>query len=130
MAKKMQYLGHARTLKSAQKKAKEFEAKGWEVRIVGVKGHNRTRRGKTTRVRSYVRMTKRYERWQIRSPKDFIKRSFRTHDIGRKGFSKRIAGKLKSTGKWGTQSLLISKVESEPMKRQLRTSAKRSIRRL
>jgi hypothetical protein len=49
-----------------------------------------------------------YIRIRVRNPKSFKKDSFRTHDIGRKGHSKRIAGKLKS-GKWATQAFLVSK---------------------
>jgi len=53
--------------------------------------------------------TKRYARYRIRSPRRFIKSSFRTHDIGRPRHSKRIAGKLRSSGKWATQAMLITK---------------------
>lgn len=74
-------------------------------------------------------ITKRYERWRIRNPDKFKKRSFRTHDIGRKGYSKRIAGQLKKTGKWATQSLLISRNEPEYKKKKLRKNAKNMIRR-
>jgi len=35
-------------------------------------------------------------------------KNFRTHDIGRKGHSKRVAGKTR-TGKWVTQKYLIKK---------------------
>ncbi|MHA1333218.1 MAG: hypothetical protein ACTSPL_03985 [Candidatus Odinarchaeia archaeon] len=48
-----------------------------------------------------------YVRIRVRNPKLFKKNSFRTHDIGREGHSKRIAGKLK-VGGWATQSYLIS----------------------
>lgn len=70
-----------------------------------------------------VHKTRRYERHRIRSPKQFKKGSFRTHDIGRKGYSKRIAGRLKSNDKWATQSLLVSHKESPKMKRELRQKA-------
>lgn len=50
-----------------------------------------------------------YHRIRVADPKKFVKGSFRTHDIGRKGHSKRIGGKLKSTGKWATQAYLITK---------------------
>ena len=53
--------------------------------------------------------TGRYARYRIRSPKRFISSSFRTHDIGRKGHTKRIAGRLKSIGNWATQAMLILK---------------------
>lgn len=70
-----------------------------------------------------------YERWRIRSPQQFIPNSFRTHDFGKTGYSKRIAGRLRATGKWATQSILISRAEPEFMKRQLRRQAKDMIRR-
>jgi len=57
-----------------------------------------------------VLKTKRYVRYRLHSPKKF--KEFRTHDIGRKGHSKRIAGKTKS-GKWLTQAILISKSDYE-----------------
>lgn len=56
-----------------------------------------------------VHLTRQHARYRIRSPSKFIKGSFRTHDIGRAGHSKRIAGKLKDTGEWATQSILIAK---------------------
>ncbi len=76
-----------------------------------------------------VDITARYERWRIRHPNEFIKGSFRTHDIGRVGFSKRIAGRLKKTGKWATQSLLISHAEPPAMIQKLRAEARAMIRR-
>ena len=48
-----------------------------------------------------------YWRIQILPPELFKRGSFRTHDIGRKGGHKRIAGILKSTGRWATQSFLL-----------------------
>jgi len=56
-----------------------------------------------------VHLTKRYARYRIRNPKRFIRSSLRTHDIGRKGHSKRIAGRLKSTGRWATQTILVTR---------------------
>lgn len=53
--------------------------------------------------------TRRYVRFRIRSPRRFKRSSFRTQDIGRKGHSKRIAGRLKSTGKFATQSILVTR---------------------
>jgi len=50
-----------------------------------------------------------YVRIRVRSPRLFRKGTFRTHDIGRKGIDKRIAGILKRSNKWATQSYLISK---------------------
>jgi hypothetical protein len=71
-----------------------------------------------------VDYTKQYERHRILPPGKFKKTSFRTHDIGKKGFSKRIAGQIKGTNKWMTQSLLISRAEPATMKRKLRKEAK------
>lgn len=72
-------------------------------------------------------MTKDYERWRVKSPSAFIPGSFRTHDFGRAGYSKRIAGRLRGTGKWATQSILISHREPAHVKAMLRASAKRLI---
>jgi ribosomal protein S27AE len=74
-------------------------------------------------------MTERFERHRILEPEMFVKGSFRTHDIGKPGRSKRIAGKLKDTGKWATQSLLISNDEPEKMKKKLREQAEQLKRR-
>jgi hypothetical protein len=52
-----------------------------------------------------------YIRIRVRNPKSFVKGSFRTHDIGRKGHSKRIAGILKRGRKWATQAFLVPKGE-------------------
>ena len=57
-------------------------------------------------------MVKRYLRIRQRDPKRFIKSSFRTQDIGRKGHSYRIAGKLKRTGRFATQSFRILKSDA------------------
>lgn len=54
-----------------------------------------------------------YVRYRIRLPSLFKKDSLRTHDIGRKGHSKRIAGKHKKTGKWLTQAILITKSDAK-----------------
>jgi hypothetical protein len=74
-------------------------------------------------------ITKTYERWRIRDPSEFYPNSFRIHDIGRVGYSKRIAGILKKNRKWATQSLLISHAEPPYMKARLRAEAKDMIRR-
>jgi hypothetical protein len=54
-------------------------------------------------------LTKRYARYRVQEPRLFEKESLRTQDIGRKGHSKRIAGIKKSTGKYETQAILISR---------------------
>lgn len=63
------------------------------------------------RVKVHVPKTGRYVRVRVKSPKSFKPKSFRTHDIGRAGHSKRVAGKLKKSGRWGTQAYLIPKKE-------------------
>ena len=59
--------------------------------------------------------TKNFIRVQLNPSYRYV--ALRTHDIGRKGFSKRIAGKT-IDGKWETQGYLISK--KEPIQRFLR----------
>jgi len=56
-----------------------------------------------------VHLTKNYARYRQIDPEKFVPGSFRTHDIGRTGHTKRIAGRLRSTGKWATQSILIAR---------------------
>ena len=53
--------------------------------------------------------TKNYMRYRIRSPKLFKKTSFRTLDIGRPKKHMLIRGKLKSTGKYATQAVIVEK---------------------
>jgi hypothetical protein len=53
----------------------------------------------------------RYHRIRVCDPKKFKAGSFRAHDIGRRGHSKRIAGRLKKSGKWATQAFLVSKTD-------------------
>ena len=53
--------------------------------------------------------TKRYKRYRIKSPRLFKKSSFRTLDIGRPKKHMLIRGKLKSTGEWKTQSVIVEK---------------------
>ena len=53
--------------------------------------------------------TKKYLRVRIIPPSKIMKGSFRTLDIGRKGHHLLIRGKLKSTGKYVTQAVLINK---------------------
>ena len=54
-------------------------------------------------------LTQTYLRIRVRSPTAFKKDSFKTDDIGRPGHSKRVAGILKKTGKWATQTWLINR---------------------
>lgn len=56
-----------------------------------------------------IERTKRYVRLRVKHPGNFIRGSLRTHDIGRGMHSKRIAGRLKRTGKWDTQAFLITR---------------------
>jgi len=53
--------------------------------------------------------TKNYVRYRIMSPKLFKKSSFRTLDIGRPKKHMLIRGKLKSTGAWKTQAVIVEK---------------------
>jgi hypothetical protein len=64
-----------------------------------------------------------YKRYRIRSPTKFRKGTLRTHDIGRKGHSKRVAGILRGEGTWATQSILIKK--GEPTSKKMRMSISR-----
>jgi hypothetical protein len=65
----------------------------------------------------------RYLRIRVRKPTDFKPGSFRTQDIGRKGHSKRIAGRLKGSRKYATQAFLVNKkdVGSMPTRRLIKT---------
>lgn len=54
-------------------------------------------------------ITENYARYRIRNPELFIENSFRTLDIGKPGYHKLIRGKLKSNGKWKTQSIIVEK---------------------
>jgi hypothetical protein len=60
-----------------------------------------------------IHYTKHYARERLRNPSEFQKSSFRTYDVGRKGHTKIIIGKLKSTGKWRTQAVLHSRKDYE-----------------
>lgn len=72
-------------------------------------------------------LTKRYARFRIQNPRLFEKGSFRTQDIGRAGHSKRIAGIKKSTGKYETQSILISRKDYAKGTRVVKKYGKPSI---
>ncbi len=58
-----------------------------------------------------VEVTKRFVRVRVKHPRLFSPRTFRVHDIGRKGHSKRVAGILRKTGKWATQGYLVSRAD-------------------
>ena len=51
----------------------------------------------------------RYKHIRVKSPKVFKSGSLRTQDIGRKGHSKRVAGKLRTNNRWATQKFMILK---------------------
>lgn len=53
--------------------------------------------------------TKKHVRFRVEDPKKFKKTSFRIHDIGRPGHTKRIAGRVKKTKKWATQAIILEK---------------------
>lgn len=56
-----------------------------------------------------MRKTEGYVRFRIESPSKFKKGSFRTVDIGQTGGHKLIRGKLKTTGAWKTQAVIVEK---------------------
>ena len=61
-----------------------------------------------------VEKTKNFYRIRVRDPQLFVAGTFRTQDIGRDitkkvDYSGRIAGILKTTGKYATQSYLVSR---------------------
>jgi len=56
-----------------------------------------------------IHLTKNYARYRIIDPEEFIKGSFKTMDVGRKGHTKIIRGRLKENGRWATQAILINK---------------------
>ncbi|MFB5606897.1 MAG: hypothetical protein ACE5RG_02215 [Candidatus Nitrosomaritimum yanchengensis] len=60
-----------------------------------------------------------YYRVVIRPKSEFVK--FRTHDVGREGHTKRIAGK-RSSGSWATHSWLINKNDAIVENDQLKTN--------
>lgn len=74
-------------------------------------------------------ITENYIRFRIEMPDKFKKGSFRTDDIGRVGYTKRIAGIKKYSGKWATQSFLISKKESPKKYDQLVENISRTLER-
>ena len=47
-------------------------------------------------------------RIRVENPKSFIKSSFRTHDVGKRGRLQRVSGRLKSSGKWSAQSWRVN----------------------
>jgi len=60
-------------------------------------------------VRFKKHRTKNYVRYRIRSPKLFKKTSFRTLDVGRKKHHQLVRARLKSTGKYATQAVIVEK---------------------
>jgi len=56
-----------------------------------------------------VHRTKKYNRYRIRDPDEFKKSSFRTLDIGKPKRHQLIRGKLKKTGEWATQAVIVEK---------------------
>jgi len=60
-----------------------------------------------------IDVTGKYIRIRVRPPTAFKTGSFRTHEIGRAGHSKRIAGISRKTGKWQTQAFLINKKDAK-----------------
>jgi len=70
-----------------------------------------------------VEMTEDFERHRVADPEMCMAGSFRTQDIGRPGYSKRVACINVKTGKWMTQSFLVAHVEHPEMKKKLRRQA-------
>lgn len=66
-----------------------------------------------------VETTKRWRRVRIRSPGLFIKSSFRVLDIGEPKKHMLVRARLKSTGDWATQAVMIDK---ETWKKDKKTS--------
>jgi hypothetical protein len=62
-------------------------------------------------VKMPIELTDQYLRIRVRHPNEFIPHTFRTHDFGRDGHSKRIAAMLKKNHAWATQSWLISRMD-------------------
>ena len=56
-----------------------------------------------------VHLTKHYARYRIRNPTTFQPYSFRTLDIGRKGHSKAVIGRLKGKTSATIQAILIKR---------------------
>lgn len=76
-----------------------------------------------------IRATEDYVRIEMRDPDIFIRGTLRTHDIGRVGFSKRIAGRVRKTGEWETQSFLVSRNEPDERAKKLFVQIKDQFRR-
>lgn len=57
-------------------------------------------------------LTEHFARYRVKSPSSFEPGSFRTQHIGSHG-AERVAGRLKSTGEWATEAILIPKKEYE-----------------
>jgi len=54
-----------------------------------------------------VHTTERYVRVRLQDPKKYLK--IKLHDVGREGYSKRVAGYNSKTGKWETQAWIFEK---------------------
>ncbi|MCJ7572350.1 MAG: hypothetical protein MUO82_10840 [Candidatus Thermoplasmatota archaeon] len=64
-----------------------------------------------------VHLTKRYARYRIKNPKSFKNGSLKIQALGKRGITKRIAGRLKTTNKWSTQAILITRDDYKKGKR-------------
>ena len=66
-----------------------------------------------------IEVTEEYVRLRLRNPG--LYEEWGTHDVGRKGHTKRVAGKRKDTGEWETQAWLFRREDlaKEPETRQL-----------
>ena len=71
---------------------------------------------------------KEYIHIRIRNPNRFKPKSYKTLDIGRKGFHKLIRGRLKKNNEWRTQKVLIERKYANLMsvKKETRKIIKRA----
>lgn len=92
--------------------------------MIKPKGWRGESRRHSEAARKKADVTANYERHRIFDPSRCKRGSFRNIDIGRPGFSKIIACRLKGDTAMSTQSILISKSESPEKKAELRGSAR------
>ena len=54
-------------------------------------------------------LTRSFARYRQRDPSLFVRGSLRTKDVGRSGHTKMVFGKLRSTGEFQIQSVLVNR---------------------
>lgn len=72
-----------------------------------------------------VHLTEKYARYRLKDPKRFS--SFRIKDIGRPKHTKIVVGRLKKSGKWETQSILVARNDYNKGLRVAFTEGKRPV---